>query len=347
MSSFLEKLNTAILQNIPFVLFSKPNEDFVYLYVQDNSESQRFLFHSFDSEVKRSIADKNPFRLPISEFEFEMQLKLKKTQKTNSVQQEAYRDLIQKTLDFIQNSTISKIVMSRLKVIENEGFDLFKTFRNLMYQHPSALVFLWHFPEKETWIGATPELLLSQIGNRVETVSLAATKLPESQWSPKEYEEQQIVTDFILDCFSEIQKLKVIGPKTVQAGKFQHLKTYISGEIPSDFRISTLLEKLHPTPALCGMPKKEAFDFIVRNEFHSREFYGGYIGLEKQDSKEYYVNLRSAQVFENEIWMYVGGGITAESQPEKEWLETELKSGTIGNALEKSSSIKVVPPETQ
>ena len=69
--------------------------------------------------------------------------------------------------------------------------------------------------------------------------------------------------------------------------------------------------------------------------------------MEKQDSKEYYVNLRSAQVFENEIWMYVGGGITAESQPENEWLETELKSGTIGNALEKSSSIKVVPPETQ
>lgn len=335
MNSFIQKLNTAIERHIPFVLFSKPNEDCIQLYVQDASDHPSFLLHSFDSKIQKRIGDSNPLKISTKDFDFSSSLKLKSTKKTAPIQEKDYQKLIQNTIDFIQNTSVSKIVMSRLKVIENEGYNLFKTYRNLVKQHPSALVFLWHWPEEETWMGATPELLLSQEENQVKTVSLAATKLPENQWTPKEYEEQQIVTDFIIECFSDVEDVQVYGPETVQAGKFQHLKSYISGCLPLDLPLTILLERLHPTPALCGMPKRDAFEFILQNEVHSREFYSGYLGMETPNSKEYYVNLRSAQVFSNEIWVYVGGGITSESQPQKEWLETELKSGTIGNALEK------------
>ncbi|HLV50467.1 MAG TPA: chorismate-binding protein, partial [Flavobacterium sp.] len=102
---------------------------------------------------------------------------------------------------------------------------------------------------------------------------------------------------------------------------------------PNDFDVKNLIQNLHPTPAVCGLPKKEAFDFIWENEGYNREFYTGFIGIEKENMKDYFVNLRCAQIFQNQIQIYVGGGITAESNPEKEWEETELKSGTIGNAL--------------
>ena len=94
------------------------------------------------------------------------------------------------------------------------------------------------------------------------------------------------------------------------------------------------MKKLHPTPAVCGLPKKEAFEFIQENEGYDRGFYAGYLGIDSQRrTKEYFVNLRSAEFCQNQIKIYVGGGVTAESNPQKEWEETELKSGTIGNSL--------------
>ena len=334
MKSFSDKLKTAINSNLHFALFRKPNESEVILFVQDDSSaSKRFLFHSFDSKIEKVISDENPHKISVDEFDFNFELNLKNSPNFKPLRQQEYQDLIQKTIDAIQSDSVRKVVMSRLKVVENSDFNVLKSYKNLVNQHPSALVFLWHNPTQETWMGATPELLLSQEGREVKTVSLASTKLPENEWSAKEYDEQQIVTDFILNCFSDVQNVEVKGPKTVQAGKFQHLKSYISGEIPSNYSMKNLLRKLHPTPALCGMPKKEAFDYIVENEGYSRQFYSGYIGIENPEKKEYFVNLRSAQIFKDTIWIYVGGGITADSHPEKEWKETELKSGTILNAL--------------
>jgi|26BtaG_2_1085354.scaffolds.fasta_scaffold00202_27 isochorismate synthase len=334
MQSFSEKLKTAINSNLHFALFRKPNENEVNLYVQDDSLSaNRFLFHSFDSKIEKVIYDEKPLKISVNEFHFNSELYLQNSPDFKPLHQQEYQDLIQKTIDAIQSDSVRKVVMSRLKVVENSDFNLLKSYSNLLNQHPSALVFLWHNPTQETWMGATPELLLSQEGREVKTVSLAATKVPENEWSAKEYDEQQIVTDFILNCFSDVQNVKVTGPETIQAGKFQHLKSYISGQIPLDYPMKNLLEKLHPTPALCGMPKNKAFDFIVQNEGYPREFYSGYIGIESQNGKDYFVNLRSAQIFADKIFMYVGGGITADSHPEKEWQETELKSGTILNAL--------------
>lgn len=332
-TDFSHKLEKAVQNQIPFVLFRKPNESSVWLNVQDHSGENQILFHSFDSQIEKLVSDSRPLEISQNEFEFEVELDLKNQEKSNSVSRENYIQLVQKTIDKIQNSAIRKIVISRIKIIENQQINLFRTFKNLMVQHPGALVYLWNHPGQETWMGATPELLLHQSGNHIQTVSLAGTKLPENNWTQKEIDEQAFVTDFIAEEFSELENLRIKGPETIQAGKFQHLKTYISAEAPADFDLKKLLGNIHPTPAVCGLPKKEAFDFVRENEGYDREFYAGYIGIENKDMKTYFVNLRCAQFFQNQIEVYVGGGITAESKPEKEWEETELKSGTIGNAL--------------
>lgn len=334
-SNFSHKLNQALDSQTPFVLFRKPNEEFINLIVNDNSEENIFLIHSFDNETEKSISDKNPLQISQDEFNFDFNLNLESSPEFNPISEEIYVDLIQRTIDEIQNSETNKIVISRIKQIENQNFNLFKTYKNLTETHPNALVYLWHNSENETWMGATPELLLSKHENVVKTVSLAGTKRPEIDWTLKEFDEQQIVTDYILENFSELNKVEVQGPETIQAGKFQHLKSYISGEIEDEFLIEELLDKFHPTPAVCGLPKQHSFDYILQNEGYDRDFYAGYIGIETINSQEYFVNLRCAQFFENQVWIYVGGGITAESIPQNEWNETELKSGTILNSLQK------------
>lgn len=330
---FSDKLIHAIHSDSAFVIFRKPGENTVQLNIDDHSGKNIFLLHSFDNQIEKSISDANPLQIHQEEFDFELNFKLNSASKFQAVTQDEYITLLEKTIQRIQNSEIHKIVISRIKEIENQVFNLLKSFKNLLSQHPDALVYLWHNPDKETWMGATPELLLSRLGNEVKTVSLAGTKKPENNWTPKEFEEQKIVTDFILDNFSEIENLKISEPETVQAGKFQHLKTYISAMVPDEFDTRDLLKKLHPTPAVCGLPKADAFEFILNEEGYDRNFYSGYIGLKSENAEEYFVNLRCAQCFEDKIWLYVGGGITADSIPENEWQETELKSGTILNGL--------------
>lgn len=332
-SEFSNKLKSAVQNQIPFVLFRKPDEKKVWMYVEDASESHRFLMHSFDSKVEKSISDANPIFLDLDEFDFEDELNLNSAPDTQPKTQSEYETLIRETIQEIKKSEIRKIVISRRKEIKNTGFNLLKSYKNLLNLHPQAWVYLWHHPGQETWMAATPELLLSQNGEEVKTVSLAGTRRPEVEWTEKEYDEQKIVTDFILENFTGIQNLEVHGPETVQAGKFLHLKTFIAAQKAKDFDLKQVLENLHPTPAVCGLPKMEAFEFILNKEGYDRAFYAGYLGIEKDEQKEYFVNLRCAQIFKDKIWIYVGGGITADSDPEKEWLETELKSGTILNGL--------------
>lgn len=330
---FQNKLKWALESETPFVLYRKPGEVAVNLLVNDNSDLNIFLLHSFDSTIEKSISDEQPGIIDQEEFDFDFNLNLENSETFSPVDKEKYLELISNTIDTIQNSQIDKIVISRIKQVKNQNYHPFSTFRNLIKDHPNAFVYLWHNPENETWLGATPELLLSIHHDEIKTVSLAGTKLPENEWTQKEYDEQKFVTDYIVNNFEGIQNLSVKGPETVNAGKFQHLKSYISGKIGSGFSQKELLKNLHPTPAVCGLPKNASFEFILENEGYDRSFYSGYIGIENEHTQEYFVNLRCVRFFTDYVWIYVGGGVTADSDPEKEWAETELKSGTIMNSF--------------
>lgn len=126
------------------------------------------------------------------------------------------------------------------------------------------------------------------------------------------------------------------------AGNLLHLRT--------DFRVnmkatgfpqlgSVMLELLHPTSAVCGMPRKEAHDFLQENEGFDRSFYAGFLGpVNIQDETSIYVNLRTASIRGNKAILYAGAGVTEESDPEKEWEETELKCQIIGKFIQKPST---------
>lgn len=115
-----------------------------------------------------------------------------------------------------------------------------------------------------------------------------------------------------------------------------HLRADISGEIKSNnFSLPNLINKLHPTPATCGLPKELSKEFILKNENYNREYYTGFLGEINKNSTDLYVNLRCMKVSQqkNEVSIYIGGGITKSSIPQKEWEETVVKSEVMKKVL--------------
>ena len=97
-----------------------------------------------------------------------------------------------------------------------------------------------------------------------------------------------------------------------------------------------MLGLLHPTSAVCGTPKQEAIDFILATEKHERSMYSGYLGPVNLDNATHlFVNLRTVEIKGNRAIFYAGCGITEDSDPEKEWQETQMKCQTLQRILMK------------
>lgn len=249
---------------------------------------------------------------------------------------EKYIDLANCYLEQFKNDRALKAIFSRIKKIERK-IKPEQLFDTLCESYPDAFIYLVSSPFFGTWIGATPETLLhfeNEIGN---TISLAGTRESNSgiEWTDKEREEQKYVTDFILETLVNlnIESIKMDGPKTVNVGPVEHLKTDFEFKLNSLQQVE-LIERIHPTPAVCGLPRNEALEIIEEIEEHQRDLYTGFIGEFGLESN-LYVNLRCAQIFENECYLYVGGGLTINSIPENEWVETENKAKTLLNIIEK------------
>ena len=131
----------------------------------------------------------------------------------------------------------------------------------------------------------------------------------------------------------------VSEPYSIKAGSIWHIKTDISGVLNEDSNLEEVVNTLHPTPAVCGLPKKKAKAFIIENENYERTFYTGFLGELNSSfaynavSSDLYVNLRSMQIKENTANLYIGCGITKESIPENEWEESVNKSMTMKRVL--------------
>ena len=332
---FIEKLERLISQNKPFILFRKPNSEVVELWENKETVTERkFICNSFDNSQLIEFNDDNVIEIPVSDLPF-FKLDLPVSSQKEAIEYDDYINLIQKTVDELKsNSLTKKIVISRIKELEKEDVNLSETFKSLHEYYPNAYVYLRYDLEEGCWIGASPELLFKEKNQLIQTVSLAGTKAKEDDWTEKEYHEQQVVTDYISSIFDSYSEyVDVEGPFSVNAGFFEHLKSFITAQIKDKSKIKDLLFDLHPTPAVCGMPKNDAKNFIVENEGYYRSFYAGFMGYDNGEESEYFVNLRCAKIFSNKVNLYVGGGIMPDSVPENEWRETEMKSKTIGELL--------------
>ena len=309
--------------------FRFPFSDSIFT-VNENSDKKSVSFLSFDE------TESIDFYGNIEEFFFneniwsnQISTELLEFKEENQFEYEAK---LGKVIEFIKENQLSKLVISRRKVFdfEEKKINLSQTFLNLCKSYPNAFVYFF-IKDGKCWIGAFSELLgkFDKKTSEFETMSLAGTLPANETWTAKEIEEQKPVTDFIKNILknysSEVEQSETYDHIS---GNIKHLRTDFEAKIMSE-DLENLISELHPTPAVCGIPKDLCKSAIEKFESHPRNFYAGYIKVETEKNVQYFVNLRCAEFFENACLIYVGGGITAESSPEKEWRETELKSEAI------------------
>jgi len=223
-----------------------------------------------------------------------------------------------------------------------DNFDIIDQFNRLEKAYPNAFVNLVSIPNYGTWMGAMNELLIELSPDHFRTTAVAGTQsypidrdLSEAAWNQKEIEEQAMVSRYIIEQFKTIRLREFVetGPRSVRAGNMIHLKTEFNvdlNEVHFPELGTVMLNLLHPTSAVCGMPKFSALRFIAANEHLNREFYSGYLGPVNMDGNtRLYVNLRCMQILNTRAVLYAGAGITHDSIPEKEWEETALKCQTL------------------
>lgn len=363
-ASLYEHFNNAL----PFVVYKKPDDsevkgllqnDNTIHFVNDFSE-HGFVFAPFDDKEKTIIVPLNTSEEIKTDFivSNDIDIARKKFLKSES-EKHQHIQLVQKGIDAIKDNTFQKVVLSRCEVVKLSEDDPIKIFKRLLNKYTTAFVYCWYHPKVGLWLGATPETLLQVTGHRLKTMALAGTKKYNGKedviWDDKEKKEQEYVTHFIADSLKNVvETLKISQPVTVKAGNVMHLKTVLSGILKSD--LNTVITKLHPTPAVCGLPKQSAKEFIIKKENYNREFYTGFLGELNMNERQQrnanrhniennayvsikkcshlYVNLRCMQLKNLKALIYVGGGITQESEAKQEWQETINKSLTIKAVLD-------------
>lgn len=255
---------------------------------------------------------------------------------------DAYLDQIGETIHHIQTSKLAKVIVSRVIAAPRKSESLGELYMQLRAQTPNAFVYLVGLPEAGLWMGATPEVLLQSQGKQLETVSLAGTQSRRTDsdysWHTKDIEEQAFVSRYMLDVFYQfnIHPYFTQGPETLESGKVAHLKTsFFFASKKIDGQLGNFVAELHPTPAVCGLPKHRADQFISKIEKHDRRYYTGFLGpwLMSGDVR-LFVNLRCMEITGDRYLLYSGGGITARSVPEDEWEETNKKAITLLSAIE-------------
>ncbi|MEN5306710.1 chorismate-binding protein [Chryseobacterium cucumeris] len=244
---------------------------------------------------------------------------------------EEYCHTLQQVIKVIKENNLPKLVYSRRKIFTNfHTVNYTESFKNLCKSYPNAFRYLFN-DGKNAWMGAFSEVLgkFNKTTHEFETMALAGTLPVSEEWSEKEIEEQKPVTNYIQNILANYSD-NIDQSETYDhiSGNIKHLRTDFKTSIqPED--LDKIIQDLHPTPAVCGIPKDFCNENIRKYEKFPREFYAGYIKVETDESILYFVNLRCARLYKDSVHVFVGGGITAQSDPEKEWRETELKSEAI------------------
>lgn len=246
--------------------------------------------------------------------------------------QEEYLEKVRNVIASCQ-SRGGKTVYSRIRKIDcpASAKEIFKA--ELFKAFPDTYRFSFYHPQIGEWIGASPELLFHYYKStrRFSTMAIAGTRLRQNAgaWDKKNIEENDFVVRFIISSLESLGvKAEVSEPRTVAYGKIEHLCIDISGEMSAKL-VYDAIDLLNPTPALCGTPRENAIKDIEAFEPHSRGCYGGIILYETAQEITAFVLLRCCRIKDDHALFYVGGGISALSDAETEWNETQAKAESL------------------
>ncbi len=230
-------------------------------------------------------------------------------------------------------------MLARICTLELEAApDPFAMVAALKQKSEGAFVFCVQ-SEGEAFLGATPERLFRRTEQQIQSEAMAGTR-PRGKTMNEDHSfgEELLSNGKLLREFLPVQNYlqKTLAPFCSAPLSFspisihktqnvQHLYSSCTGELKQGTMDEEIVYRLHPTPALCGIPKEKAFSVIQELEPFERGLYGGTIGWTTEHASEWIVGIRSCRIKGKIATLFSGTGIVEGSQPEEEWEELNQK----------------------
>lgn len=343
--NFAVKINSLYQNQKPFVAFRRPFENQMTLLVQNSD-----VLHAFSGQMGFCFVDfssQKPIVFPLQDSQVDQYdidivdenfnlLDFKESHEASR----NFKVLVDKALQEIHQKGFQKIVVSR--ALQVDFYTNLAPLSAQLFSHfPEAFVSIVYHPQIGCWVGATPELLLQNINTQYKTVALAGTvsKMKDAvhSFGSKEFKEQNVIEDYFDQQLKQYINTSYFSePQIIKTGQVNHLKSEVFFDLKEDLDPLFLINLLHPTPAVAGLPKQKSIQWINNHEGYSRDYYAGYLGMFAPDNLELYVNLRCMTWAPEHQTLYVGCGILSGSQPEKEFIETQAKAQAMLGLLNAS-----------
>ena len=327
---------------IPYLqLVKKQNQYIVIVNTQTNNQDKiklikQYLNNDFSQKLSSYLQKVKATNYSKLEYHF------------NHSEYKSFISKVNRSLDAISTNKLTKIVIAHALEIQTEqNLDLIQSLNNLRQNHPDCYIFSVGNQREEYFIGASPERLLSIQDHQLVTDALAGSA-PRGKTeyedhclgdnllnSEKEKREHQVVSDFIFEQLFNLGLLpKRASLQLLKLSNIQHLWTPIYTQLKYKIKPLEIISKLHPTPAVAGIPIDVACAEIRKYENFDRSLYAAPIGwLDLSGNCEFIVGIRSALIRGNQARLYAGAGIVAGSQPQQELMEIELKFQALLQAL--------------
>ncbi len=321
-----------------------------FVIYQDTISKQNKIaigeWHLFDFKKKLSkpsfvcnVFNKETYFLDgeISNLKEEVIIQNPKLFNEKDISENDYKKSIEKVVKYCCENIIDKCILSRVVKSDFEISNYFEVFVKLSKTYSDGFKYMLNHPKHGLWIGVSPETLIKgNCENGYFTHALAGSKSKNKnlKWSEKDFQEHKYVVDFIEKKIKEngyIIKESKIEEKI--AGDIIHLNKSFNFNLDIDYL--SFVNTLHPTPAIAGIPLDKSLAIIKDLEVHNRSLYCGFLGTIDSENCDLKVNLRCARFSAKEVQIFVGGGITSQSNPNDEFMETEIKSQTLLSVIKK------------
>lgn len=353
MTDLFIKVKTHQEQQLPFVLYAKPNSDKMiglfqkndHLYFLEDFAMKGFVFAPFDGDLMPYIPQKQSDVYVETIVDTDYFIAKEVLPEIDETAKIVFENLVKRGVEAINKGTFKKVVLSRKEEVLLRQFDIETVFKKLISFYPTAFKYCFFHPKIGMWMGATPEQFLKINQRALQTVALAGTQMATNaeniSWPEKEIEEQRLVTEFITTgLHNKVSEMTVSSPYSIKAGNLWHIKTDITATVKSKKAKGEIIKTLHPTSAVCGLPKESAKAFILKNENYDREYYSGFLGelnidfaTFRTEQTDLFVNLRCMKIIGDTAQLFIGCGITKDSVPADEFIETGNKSITMKKVL--------------
>jgi menaquinone-specific isochorismate synthase len=311
-----------------------PGEDPAAIAARLTEQAQDLIWQGLSGEYASPIVDEpDPRPIPV----------------TSSTSHAEWVQMLTAVTHRIRRGDLKKVVLARATHAEFPApFPLAVLHARLAARYPDCYRFLFEPTPGHAFFGATPELLAQVHAHELHTIALAGSTPRGKTWqedqtlgqellhSPKDRQEHEFVVQALRENLAPLTAHLEIPatPELCLLNNIQHLLTPVHGQLSNGHGILPVIQALHPTPALGGTPRGVALPLIEQSEPLPRGWYGAPIGwLAPNGDGEFAVAIRSAVANQTRVRLYAGVGVVADSDPDKEWRETELKFQPILKAL--------------